>query len=226
MPRTHQVHMLRPSKELLLKGLKGWRMNPDDGWWQRTYTKSSSNEWHLALVDLLFFCTCPNWCYPFDILSFLDSLALTWTTHSVSSFFCLFLRRIVETFRCRVSTLLSEVSFWGYDDLWHEMDRQIEETPMPLECRRTTKRSSWEDVATRRTPLQIPIRSIRLQKEDSRWKRLRVIRFAVILLSFWVTSFFVFHQGTRLGSFAAGWDFQDLMKMWCLLVWIIWISFK
>ena len=98
----------------------------------------------------------------------LHSLALTCTTHSVSSFFCLFLRRIVETFRCRVSTLLSEVSFWGYDDLWHEMDRQIEETPMPLECRRTTKRSSREDVATRRTPLQIPIRSIRLQKEDSR----------------------------------------------------------
>ena len=28
-----------------------------------------------------------------------------------------------------------QVSFFGYDDLWHEMDRQIEETPMPLECR-------------------------------------------------------------------------------------------
>ena len=30
---------------------------------------------------------------------------------------------------------LWQVSFFGYDDLWHEMDRQIEETPMPLECR-------------------------------------------------------------------------------------------
>ncbi|CAJ1445680.1 unnamed protein product, partial [Effrenium voratum] len=41
----------------------------------------------------------------------------------------------LQSLRCPICS----VSLYGYDDLWHEMDRQIAETPMPLECRQQTK---------------------------------------------------------------------------------------
>eukprot|EP00439_Symbiodinium_sp_Y106_P085176 s1599_g27.t2 len=40
----------------------------------------------------------------------------------------------LQSLRCPICS----VSLYGYDELWHEMDRQIEETPMPLECRQLT----------------------------------------------------------------------------------------
>ncbi len=194
-----------------------WRMIPDDGWWHGTYTKYSSNEWHLALVFLLFLCTCPNWCYSFDLLSFLDSLALRMVSSPFSAYFCAELWRPLDV-ECQLSFPRSpsgDMTTFGMR--WIGRLKRLQ----CLWSAGAAKHSSWEHICNKNTFANS--NSIRLQKGREKQKETSsdARHFAVILRRS-ASSVPPRHQ-TRIICRGLRSDFQDL-RIWCLLVWRI--SFK